>query len=230
MTTLADLRTQCRLLLSSTTLWPNATLDGFIQDAIRAYSAEFPRRWRHTLTLTTGTQEYDLPGEHGFLGMASVEYPVGEDPRRYLFLVDERDSFFRAGGATYALCLGVADTISATADDTAGTILFAETVTTGESAVLVYLGLHHIPAVAANTDIITVPDAHHEALIAFVDFRSHWQLEIGEAAAPNEASIILSVLGLNGRRAWQRWQEVMSRLRPVEAALGGRIEWGNIGL
>ncbi len=230
MTTLADLRTQCRTLLASTTLWPNATLDRFIQDAIRAYSAEFPRQWRHTLSLTTGTQAYNLPGAHGFLGMVSVEYPVGEDPRRYLFLVDERDGFFRAGGTAYALRLGVADTITATADSTAGTILLAETVTTGESAALVYRGLHTVPAVAADTAIITVPDAHLEALIAFVDFRSHWQLEVGEASAPNEASIILSVLGLNGRKAWTRWQEIMSRLRPVEAAQGGRIEWGNIGL
>lgn len=229
-TTLSALRAQCRVLLPSTTIWPDATLDRFIQDAIRAYSSEFPRQWRYTLNLTTGTQEYDLPGEHGFLGIVSVEYSVGEDPRRYLFLADERDGFFRAGGEAYALRLGVADTISATADDTVGTILFAKTVTTGESAALVYLGLHHVPAVAANTDIITVPDVHHEALIAFVDFRCHWQLEVGEAAAPNEASIILSVLGLNGRRAWQRWREIMVVLRPVEASQSGRIEWGGVGL
>ena len=74
---LSDLRASVRLVLASATDWPDATLDGFIQDAIRFHSNYFPKRWRHTLTLATGTQAYDLPAEHGLKSIISVEYPAG---------------------------------------------------------------------------------------------------------------------------------------------------------
>jgi hypothetical protein len=217
-TTLADLRAQCRALLASTADWPDATLDRFIADAIRTYSAEFPRRRRHTLNLVTGTQAYALPGGHGFLGLLSVEYPAGESPPRFL-----------AGDVGYRLP-GVDDTVLAVDDADAGVIHFTETVATGESAILVYKAVHHLPAVGADTDLITVPEAHHEAIIAFVDFRCHWELEADEAVVPNQTSLVLAMLGENGRRAWNRWREVMARLRPVQEVERNWIHWGGIGL
>jgi hypothetical protein len=217
-TTLAGLRAQCRALLASTADWPDATLDRFIADAIRTYSAEFPRQRRHTLNLATGTQRYPLPGGHGYLGMVSVEYPAGQSPPRFL-----------VAGAGYRL-LGAEDAVLAVDDVHAGAIHFTESVTTGESAELTYKGVHHLPAVGADADLITVPEAHHEALIAFVDFRCHWELETDEAVLPNQTSIVLAMLGENGRRAWNRWRELMARLTPVQGGAPGWVTWGRMGL
>jgi len=216
-TTLTALRAQCRLLLASTTAWPNATLDAFIADAIRAYSAELPRVYRNTLALTTGTQAYALPGAHGFLGVVSVEYPAGEDPPEFLYPVAEWSAEFGAGAEVYAL-RGVADNLAIESDTSAGWIVFAETVATGESAVVAYHGLHRIPNAGDDAAQITVPEAHWDALIAFVDFRCHWELESDEAIVAASTSIVLAQLGEDGRRTWNRWREVMGRLTATQVA------------
>ena len=132
-TTLADLRGQCRAVLASTSDWPDATLDTFIADGIRAYSNEWPRRLRHELVLTTGTQAYDLPGGHGFVRVSAVEYPAGDNPPIYLEQVDLHSQAFAAGGACYAL-RPVDDDVAADSDDVAGQLVFAQTVATGEEA------------------------------------------------------------------------------------------------
>ena len=90
--TLSQLRQQCRLFLASETSWTDAMLDGFINDGIRAYSNEFPRRLRHTLTLTTDVQRYALPGGHGFMRLLGVEYPAGQQPPCYLSAVDRKST------------------------------------------------------------------------------------------------------------------------------------------
>ena len=60
MTTLADVRAACRLTIASTAIVDD-TLDGWIADALRFHSVQFPRWARVDLACTAGTQEYDLP-------------------------------------------------------------------------------------------------------------------------------------------------------------------------
>ena len=209
--TLADLRAQIRLVLASTDDWANATLDKFIADAIRFYSAEFPRRWRYSQAMTTGTQAYNVPGAHGFQQILSVEYPTGEDPQSFLTEVNEWDSDFQNAGDVYAL-RGISDITAIESDTAAATIVFAETVTTGESAVVEYEGLHAIPTAGDDDAQITVPVHHWEALYAFADFRAHWELESDLAATVSTISIVLAQLGQEARYAWNRYKEVMNAL------------------
>ena len=54
-------------------------------------------------------------------------------------------------------------------------LMFAEAVSTGETAIVSYSGAHWIPT--ADDGVTSVPELHTEALIAFVDFRAHAQLE-----------------------------------------------------
>ena len=81
-----------------------------------------------------------------------------------------------------------------------------------------------------DDDVLTVPDSHMEAIIAFVDFRAHWERESNETYSASSSSLILSQLGENGRRAWNRYREIVRTLAPVG---GWQIEtpsWGDIGL
>jgi hypothetical protein len=229
-TTLADLRAAIRLTLTNATSWPDATLDKWIQDAIRFYSVEFPRTWRKTQAMTTGAQAYALPGGHGFMHVISVEYPSGQSPQQYLQQVDENSPQFASGGEYYAL-RGVADNISDQKDDTAaGTIVFAETVTTGQNAIITYAGAHPLPTAGDDDAQITVPVAHWEALYAFVDFRAHWELETDEALNISTVSIVLAQLGQEARRAWNRYKETIDRIRTLTGTPSGRATWKEIGL
>jgi hypothetical protein len=225
MATLATLRARCRLILASVTDWPDADLNGWIADAVCFYSMEFPRALRYDLTLATGTRSYDLPA--GCMAVTAVEYPAGEDPAEYLARADEWSALFQTGGDCYAL-RGSADTVAAAADSALMVIVFARAVVTGEHALISYLGLHRVPA--TDTDVITVPEAHSEALIAFVDFRAHWALETEEAVSLSNVSIILSQLGQEARLAWRRYKEVVDRLQALTPAPSGRVVWSRIGL
>jgi hypothetical protein len=227
--TLLDLRRQLRVGLASVEDWPDSALDRWVQDALRFYAVEFPRRWRHTLTLETGTQAYALPGGHGLQTLLAVEYPAGETPPRFVTRVDEWDATFGAGLGVYAV-RGVEDDTAIDADVAVGSIVFAETVTTGETAALEYLGGYPLPAIGDNDAVIAVPEAHLEALIAFVDFRAHWALETGEAVTLTTVSIILSQLGQEARLAWRRYKEVVERLQALAPLQNGRVVWSEIGL
>ena len=99
---------------------------------------------------------------------------------------------------------------------------------TGEEAVLTYEAIHTI--LTNDDDVVTVPEAHLEAIIAFVDFRAHWEAESDEAYSAASSSLILSQLGENGRRAWNRWREVMGRLAPVGGWQTMNPDWNAIGL
>ncbi len=65
MTTLADLRAALRALLNDTIpgsyLWSDAALNLHINDAIRSYSASFPRHEETSLSTVAGQAEYGLP-------------------------------------------------------------------------------------------------------------------------------------------------------------------------
>ena len=101
-------------------------------------------------------------------------------------------------------------------------------MSTGETAIVSYSGAHWIPT--ADEESTSVPELHTEALIAFVDFRAHAQLESDEAVNLGNVSIILSQLGQEARLAWRRYKEVVERLQAMTPAPSGRVVWGRIGL
>jgi len=226
--TLSTLRSQIRLLLASTSDWPSATIDAWIGDAVRFYSAQFPRAWRYSQSLTTSTQSYDLPGAHGFQGVLSVEYPTGQDPQQFLTRVEERSNAFQQQDYVYAL-RGVDDSTAAASDTASGQIVFAQDVTTGETAIIEYLGSHTIPS--ADTDEITVPAHHWEAIIAFVDFRAHAELEADQAVSVSTISIVLAQLGQEARMKWTAYKQVMGRLEDLKAGKqSAMLDWSGMGL
>ena len=221
--TLGELRQQIRQMLASSSDWTNAALDVFIQDAIRFHSAQFPRRWRYSLSLTTGVQAYALPGEHGFRGILSVEYPTEQSPQSFLQEVNEWDAAFQDEDNVYAL-RGIADSTAIEDDSAAGTLVFAETVATDETALIEYHANHPVPLGQDDDALITVPIHHWEALIAFVDFRVHWELETDKAVDVSNVSIVLAQLGQEARLAWNRYKEVMNVLA-VQESTSKTISW-----
>jgi len=224
-TDLSDIRAYIRLELASTTDWPNATLDAWIIQAIRFYSAEFPKEWYNDISLTTGTQTYSLPA--GLQQIISVEYPTGQDPQQFLDPVDEWNAAFQAEDYVYTL-LGIDDStaIASLSGDTIQ-IKFAQTVTTGETARVRYLGEHALPTAGNDTDEITVPRRHWEAIAAFCRFMTMAELRADEAVTVSTISIVLSQLGQEARDAWNKYKDVMSRLEVLERGADSAVtNWG----
>lgn len=221
MTTLATLRAQCRLLLASATAWPDDTLDGYIQDAIRFYSTDFPRILVNYTTATKDVRTYDLPGGNSLRSILRVVY----DDETLAEV--ENDSDLLDGGGWYYAVTAPDDTTAADEDNIAGTLTIAPNPAGGEILAITYSATHRIPTVNSDTDNITVPQAHWEALIAFVDFRAHWQLESGEAVAPDPETMALAQLGDNARRAWVRYKEIISRILYTTQGQSRVIVWDN---
>jgi hypothetical protein len=121
----------------------------------------------------------------------------------------------------------VDDDVDANADQVFEYIVFGRTLVSGEQSILTYEAIHTM--LSSDDDVVTVPEAHLEAIIAFVDFRAHWEAESDEAYSAASSSLILSQLGENGRRAWNRWREVMGRLAPVGGWPKANPVWGEIG-
>src|SRR5436853_6244386 len=66
MTTRTTLRTTIRTELNDsggTTLWSDAVLNEFINQAIRSYSRELPKQATATITVVAGTDAYSLPSD-----------------------------------------------------------------------------------------------------------------------------------------------------------------------
>lgn len=206
---LTDLRAVVRVTLVDTTEWPNATIDAWIGQAVRFYSANFPRRWRKTLTLTTGTQAYALPGAHGFLQVLGVRYP--SDDEIFLAQANEWDRAFLNQDEVYAV-RGVDDSTAVNADDSAGSIVFAQTVTTGQYAYVDYMAGHLAPAVGDDDADITVPDAHLEAITSYVEFMAHLKSECDMTVNATDTAVALAQLSDGARRCWNRYKDVMDRL------------------
>lgn len=228
---LIDLRARVRAALPSVFLWPDAMVDGWIADAIREYSSQMPRLWRYTLTLTTGTQNYNLPSDKGLLSLGSVEYPASEDPPEFINLVSEWTTAFQNGADVYAL-RGIADTVAIESDTAPGQIVFAEAVTTGETAILSYYGLHTVPTAGDDDAQISVPQAHWRALIAYCVARAWDDLTLSEALTLGTDGKTLAEAGKRAEAAWERYQVIIGQLLESASlkASSAMVSWGDLGL
>ena len=64
--------------------WEDATLERHIDRAVAEYSLVRPLEQKDTLSTTEGSRELDVSGLADLVRIEAVEYPVGQEPRRYL--------------------------------------------------------------------------------------------------------------------------------------------------
>ncbi len=90
-----------------------------------------------------------------------------------------------------------------------------------------------VPAAGDDTAAVGVPESHIEAITAYVAFAAQYELQADEAVVVDASTVVLSQLGQEARRAWERYKDVMDRL----VWLGGgtivdvpQPNWGDIGL
>lgn len=195
MTTRQEFRDgSLRSLLASQTVFPDSLLNAWIDEAVRDYSLHFPRQISKTLeALAAGQREFSyasLGSPEAVYAITRVEYPLGAVPRSFLQRLPRDHPAFE-GGRYYDL---VND----------GAIEVGMSLQAGESLGVLYLTHHLVPA--SDITSLTVPDDHLEALKLYVVLQAVRKLEMDQAANPEQASLLLSMLGANASRAARLYQ------------------------
>lgn len=226
---LRELRSQVRSGLASRDDWSDEVLDQWVVDGVRLYSASFPR-----LLVFVATVYEDDPvvqvGEAGqVVDVLSVEFPIGESPRRFWRRVPIDSLEFESGGDYYAITAArEGANYSANAQQFA--IVLAAAPATDDVAAVEAVCRHDVPR--TDSAVLTVPDAHLEAISAYVAYRAASALEMAEAVTvdTSNVSIVLAQLGQSVRSAWRRYQQVMGMLADNDPVVRSQVvRWGGVG-
>ncbi len=221
MTTWAKLIDQCENAIDdeSNSTWNVDQIIKWINDAVRDYSNHFPRTKTDSIALTTGTSEYDL--DIDFLGVLSVEYPDGEDPREYLLRRAYTDAEFWNSAGFYDIIKSgdVADDLSQ--------IVFSEDVATGETAVVQYQATHDL--ITDNNDLagtVTVPEPHQPLLVRYIQWQATVSLAFAEQQSPtSNSSLLMAQLAQNARRLEMSYSTALQQVIYASEGLSRPMNW-----
>ena len=164
MTTLAQIATRAANALADAgaATWSAATLQEWVNEAIRDYSQHFPATITQTLLPTTGDHDHALNSR--YQGILLVEYPVGEDPPQYLTRLSRSHPDFWLSDDYYDI------EPSGTSSD-GPTLYISANPTTGEQ-IKVTMHASHEPVTGA-TSLIPVYSQHEHLLVLFVVWKAH---------------------------------------------------------
>lgn len=179
MTTLNELIQQVRNLSSDTSVTPtftDAEITDFINRAISDLTQYFPRQIAYQVSATAGTHEYYLEVTH--IAVLSAEYPISQDPRRYLTRRPYTDIVFWLSDEYYDFY----QTLDADSGNPPVLVISANP-TAGQKINLQLTCEHNL--LTDPTDETTIL-AHHEPLIGLFCLWKMWQhLAIEEGMDPN---------------------------------------------
>ena len=219
-TTFDSFVTRLKITLNDKTAstWDTEMIATFLNDAIRDYSQHFPRIITDSIALTTGTAEYDLNAD--FMGVLSVEYPDGEDPREYLTrLPYTHDTFWGLDGFY--------DIIPAKDDNNPAQIVFSDDVATGETAVVEYHA-HHllISDTALISGTCTVPVQHQQLQTKYVMWQAAAHLASAEQQSPtSNSSLLMAQLAQNARRLELSYSTAVQQALYADEGRSTAVNW-----
>lgn len=212
MTYRLDLRNLIRQILTDPVVWPDATINLWIKQAIRDYSNYFPQLVSTTINCVADQRVYSLTSYTGIREVIEVEYPDGEDPPRYLYRLGEKHPRF-IDGQYYDVRIS----------DVPLVLVLGEEPASGEQIAFTYQADHTIPT--QDSDTLTMPDRHLEALVLFCQWIAIRELEMNEAAEPDDSNIVLSMLGLNSGRADRLYRAKIREYQETESPGGLSGPW-----
>lgn len=214
MTTRAALRDNyVREVLVGEGQWPDATLNHWIEEAIRDYSTYFPRRMTATITAVADQREYSLSSYTGIQALISVEWPNGQDPPEYLARRNERDPRGFWGGLYYDV----------RGEDIPATLAIGQEPALGEDIDIVYLADQEVPD--DDADVLTVPDRHLAVLVLFCKWRAVQELATAEARSPRTTGPALDILSIDAVRAEREYRARIQDFLQAGAGRSATVVW-----
>jgi len=194
--------------------WAEATLLGFVAEAVREYSQHLARQGEATLPTADGQRRYALPDEA--TAVVGVEYPAGMEPPAVLPRGRYKARTF-AHRRAYDV-LGAHDLTRPPA------LLLSFDPAAGEALTVRYLCPHVTPATA--DDYLTVPAEHHHVLLQYVLFAAARRQQAAEQAAPtNSSSLLMAQLASNARRLELAYLNALNRILFQRLGEGEMVGW-----
>jgi len=212
MTNRRDFRQYIREILDDNVQWPDATVNAWIDDAIRDFSNYFSRAVAVDINCVADQHVYSFSSYDGLREVLGVEYPKGQDPPRWISRLSEQSPSFR-DGPYYDLVGGIPP----------GAMELGEAPKTGDQITMDYQADHTIPTTDMSS--ITVEERHWQALYLFVQWQAIRELEMAEARDTDESNIVLSMLGLNSGRAERLYRSKIREYKATEASGGAVGPW-----
>lgn len=175
MTTLANLADEAQNVLSDSaaSVWSQAQVEEWVNAAIREYSRFFPRVVESDISCTADVHKYDLPA--GFQSVLSVEYPKDEDPPEFLTWRGYKQANWWGASGFY-------DVVRNEDDNNVNQLWISEDPSAGETITVIHTADHDCNLAAGGT--VTVPEYHHDLLIAHVvwsAYRERLSAEVGSS-------------------------------------------------
>jgi len=156
-TTLAELADRAQVMLNDTAAgtWPQATVEGWIKEAIRDYSQTFPMNARITVAVSGASPGHVFDLYTGIIAVTLVEYPDGQDPPVYLKRRSRKHPSFYGTPGYYDVWM--------TEDQTSEPQLFLSVEPSDGEDIGVEVTKHHTVPASSGSDL-TVP-MHHEGIL-----------------------------------------------------------------
>ena len=214
--TAGELVAACRVALAdeAAATHDDATLLGFVAEAVREYSQHLPRRGEADLPTAGGQRRYALPDEA--TAVIGAEYPAGMEPPAVL-----SRGRYKARNFLHRRAYDVLGTHDLTRPPV---LLLSFDPTAGEMLTVRYLCPHAVPATA--DDYLTVPAEHHHVLLQYVLFAATRRRQAAEQATPtNSSSLLMAQLASNARRLELAYLNALNRILFQRLGEGEIVGW-----
>jgi hypothetical protein len=190
-------------------------IDDWINQAIRDLSIHFPRLADYTVGTTLGKHIYNL--ETYIKGVASVEYPTGQVPPRYLLRKSYTDPKFW-------LIEGYYDFVKPqTSTSTAPPLLYLSDHTPAGKTITVKCLTDHAPLLD-STDECTVPERHLHLIGLFVRWKAISERSTHESMDPSPLAMRASLMENATQKAETAYKDALARALAAETD-SAQITW-----
>jgi hypothetical protein len=212
-----ELRASLRQTLADTTVWPDAALNRWIDEAVADYSGYFRLPYRAGIPAVTGMTVYELDfaGKLVF-DVLTVKYLTTADPPVYLSRMDQTDPRFFLGHNYDIYCDG---------DFTFQRMIVSKAPGKELGVYWISYEASH-PRPTNDTFVLTVPDNHLDALRLYVVWKAFQQIEAEKALAAvdyvDTGLVALPLVGSSAARAAGLYRQKIRDLSS-RATAGGYV-------
>jgi hypothetical protein len=218
LTTLTELIDACEADLadSGNATFAAADVQQWCRDAIADYSQHYPRKMTATINAADDDREYDLPA--ALAQVITVEYPDGEDPKKFLRPRPYSHPDFWSEEGFYSVLLRE--------DATDAPELWISTKpSTGEDIIVDYAANHDNTILVGGT--LTVPAEHESILRKYVIWQATVQLaKVEEANPTSNSSLLMSQLAINSDRARRSYIDALAKAIYADSK-SSPVSWSN---
>ena len=215
--TAGELVAACRVALAdeAAATHDDATLLGFVAEAVREYSQHLPRRGEADLPTAGGQRRYALPDEA--TAVIGAEYPAGMEPPAVL-----SRGRYKARNFLHRRAYDVLGTHDLTRPPV---LLLSFDPTAGETIAVRYLRPHESSLTAGTYR--TVRADHHHVLVQYILFAAARRLQSREQTTPtNNSSLLMGQLAANARRLELAYLNALNRILYHRLGEGEAVGWG----